>query len=104
MEEITCATMYSPDSVKNVSLSEEMINDLSYSPHTEITLSRLPINLYRHSELDSFCIFSKYRQKLASNLMKEDEVDFEPQFSYFDVEEASNKYKRIKRKNEKKTT
>lgn len=72
VEEVVCATMYNPDSIKEISLSDELIASVSYSPHTEISLNRLPINLYRHSELESFGIFNDYRTKLARGLLRAD--------------------------------
>lgn len=50
--------MYNTDSNKNIVLTPEYLKDVSPSAHTELTLTKIPVNLFRHSELDNFAMFN----------------------------------------------
>ena len=76
VEEIVCATMYNQDTLKEISLTDDVVSSVTYSPHTEITLNRLPVNLYRHSELENLGIFNDYRAKLGRDILRVEEHDF----------------------------
>lgn len=97
VEEIVCATMYNQDTLKEISLTDDVVSSVTYSPHTEITLNRLPVNLYRHSELENLGIFNDYRAKLGRDILRVEEHDFEPQFNEFSLVEANEKLEKIKR-------
>lgn len=62
--------MYNDDSNKNVVLTPEYLRSVSPSAHTELSLTKIPLNLFRHSELDCFAMFNEYREKLGDNLLR----------------------------------
>lgn len=64
-EEILCESLYSVDSKKDVILTEEQALKVSPSAHTELGLNKIPINLFRHTELDVIGAFNEYRKKLG---------------------------------------
>jgi hypothetical protein len=63
-EEILCEPLYMEAANKGVILTNETLNEVSPHSHTELNLTRTPLNLFRHSELECIGIFNEYRKKI----------------------------------------
>lgn len=57
----------------------------------------MPFNLYRHSDLDNFAVFNKYKKRIYQDYLTNKTIDPAIEFKYFSLEEASNKLKKIKK-------
>ena len=92
VEEVLCGGLYSD--AENVPLPEKTALEVSPSPHTELTLNKLPINLHRHTELEIFNVFHDFKHKVYQKNVSSTEIDYQPRFKYFDLEEATHREKR----------
>lgn len=66
----------------------------------ELSLNKLPMNLYRHSDLDSFNVFNKYRKQIYKDFITDNIINPQNQFQFFSLEEAQQRLNKIKRKSE----
>ena len=60
----------------------------------------MPFNLYRHSDLDQFAVFTKYRKKIYRDYLQDSIIDPELEFKYFSLDQAQTKLKKIKKPEE----
>lgn len=88
---------YSEDNVKKEHIHERELLHVSPSAGVELSLNRVPFNLYRHSECEVFNVFTKYKHMILKDYVKDVTIDPQGEFNYFSLEEASNILKRIKK-------
>ena len=67
----------------------------------ELSLNKMPFNLYRHKDLDNFGVFTKYRKRIYKDYLVETKIDPEIEFKFFSLEQAQNTLKKIKKPEEK---
>lgn len=97
MEKVFASDYYSKENVGKQNVSERELLHVSPSAGTELSLNRVPFNLYRHSECEVFHVFTKYKHMIMKDYVKDITIDPKGDFNYFTLEEASNLLKRIKK-------
>ena len=70
---------------------------MSPSAGVELSLARVPFNLYRHSECEVFNVFTKYKHMILKDHLKDTTIDPKGEFNYFSLEEASNILQKLKK-------
>lgn len=66
---------YNEDEVNKVNIEQTEIESLTPSAVMEFSLNKMPFNLYRHSDLDSFNVFNKYRKKVYADYITDKVID-----------------------------
>jgi hypothetical protein len=61
--------------VEKVKISEKDIAEISPSATLELTLNKIPMNLYRHADLDQFGVFNKYRKFIYKDCITDRTID-----------------------------
>lgn len=80
-----------------IKLQEKELAELSPSATLELSLNKMPMNLYRHADLDNFGVFNKYRRRIYKDYITDRTIDPEIEFKFFSLEEAKNTLSKIKR-------
>lgn len=57
----------------------------------------MPVNLFRHADLDNFGVFNKYRKRIYKDYITDRKISPEVEFKFFSLEEAKNTLKKVKR-------
>lgn len=60
----------------------------------------MPVNLFRHADLDNFGVFNKYRKRIYKDYITDRKINPEVEFKFFSLEEAKNTLKKVKRNTE----
>lgn len=97
VEKVFASDYYSKENMDKEDISERQLLYVSPSAGVELSLNRVPFNLYRHSECEIFNVFTKYRHMIIQDYVKDVSIDPSGDFNYFSLEEASNILKRIKK-------
>lgn len=97
VEEIFDPDNYEQEQVDRIKLNENEIAELSPSAVLELSLNKMPMNLYRHEDLDNFGVFNKYRKRIYKDYITERTIDPEIEFKYFSLEEAHSTLKKVKK-------
>lgn len=97
VERVFASEIYSKENVSNQPISERELLHVSPSAGVELSLNRVPFNLYRHSECEVFHVFTKYKHMILKDYLKDVSIDPKGEFNYFSLEEATNLLKRIKK-------
>lgn len=63
----------------------------------ELSLNKMPMNLYRHADLDNFGIFNKYRKRVYKDYITDRTINPEMEFKFFSLEEAKNTLNKVKK-------
>lgn len=74
--------------------------ELSPSAVLELSLNKMPFNLYRHADLDNFGVFTKYRKKIYKDYLSDKMIDPEIEFKFFSLEQAQKGLQKIKKPEE----
>ena len=99
VEEIFDAEYFEEEAVDSVKLSESELVELSPSATMELSLNKMPMNLYRHADLDNFGIFNKYRKRVYKDYITDRTISPEVEFKFFSLEEAKNTLNKVKKTN-----
>lgn len=81
-------------------IEEKELATVSPSTTLELSLNKMPFNLYRHADLDNFSVFNKYRKKIFADYITDKTVDPQLEFKFFSLEQASTKLNKIKKPEE----
>lgn len=52
-------------------VEEKSLAEVSPSSVLELSLNKMPFNLYRHADLDQFSVFTKYKKKIYRDYLKD---------------------------------
>ncbi len=97
VEKVFASDYYAEDNMKKEEVWERELLHVSPSAGTELSLNRVPYNLFRHSECEIFNVFTKYKHMILKDFVKDMTIDPREEFGYFSLEEASNILKKIKK-------
>jgi hypothetical protein len=86
VEEVFDPEYYNEDDVNKVKIEQKEIAELSPSSVMELSLNKMPFNLYRHADLDHFKVFNKYRKKVYADYLTDKTIDPEIEFKFFSLE------------------
>jgi hypothetical protein len=97
VEEIFDPDYYEEEEISSMKLNESELIELSPSATMELSLNKVPMNLYRHADLDSFGIFNKYRKRVYKDYITDRTINPEIEFKFFSLEEAKNTLTKVKK-------
>ena len=70
-EEIFQPDNYVEEKVNKEVVEEKSLAEVSPSSVLELSLNKMPFNLYRHADLDQFSVFTKYKKKIYRDYLKD---------------------------------
>jgi small subunit ribosomal protein S9 len=99
-EEVFEPELYNDDEVNKVKIEQKELAELSPSATLELSLNKMPFNLYRHADLDNFSVFTKYRKKIYQDYLTDKVIDPEIEFKFFSLDQAQTRLQKIKKPEE----
>lgn len=96
-EEIFEPDLYNEDEVNKVKIEQKELAELSPSSVLELSLNKMPFNLYRHADLDNFSVFTKYRKRIYKDYLTDKVIDPAIEFKFFSLDQAQKKLQKIKK-------
>lgn len=83
--------------MSQTNLDYKEVKSLSTREDVEMSLAKVPFNLYRHSDLEVFGIFTKHRNKILKDYLTDESYLPHEEFQSFSLVKAQEELRKAKR-------